>query len=223
MARVSRDFRGAPDTGPTKYDRMAAGYSSRYADPGAIAARQLRLLSTWGHAVPPGARILELGCADGFVTAELARAGYRVTAVDLSPEMVGVARGRLDAEDLHADVEVADVATFEPPGQFDAVLGLMWTFFSYVRDPVPALRRLTSCAPKVLVDLDPRRDDLAGGLSALHEAGSADVARRPFFVPQRYRLGPVARATLRAAERTPIVRDAILRRKFVIVLKGERT
>jgi hypothetical protein len=59
---------------PSKYDLSAETYSSRYVDANAIANRQRELVATWGSPTPPGARILELGCADGFVTAVFARA-----------------------------------------------------------------------------------------------------------------------------------------------------
>lgn len=42
--------------------------------------------------VPPGARILDLGCGDGRWSRELARSGHRVTAVDYSHEALRLAR-----------------------------------------------------------------------------------------------------------------------------------
>src|SRR5688572_5426706 len=41
-----------------------------------------------------GARVLEVGCGDGAVAAELARAGCRVIGVDESPDAVAAARDR---------------------------------------------------------------------------------------------------------------------------------
>lgn len=38
--------------------------------------------------VPPGSRLLDLGCGTGLDAVELAARGYRVTAIDWSPEMV---------------------------------------------------------------------------------------------------------------------------------------
>jgi SAM-dependent methyltransferase len=43
-----------------------------------------------------GARVLELGCGDGELTFQLVDAGAEVTALDLSPAMVEVARERLE-------------------------------------------------------------------------------------------------------------------------------
>jgi SAM-dependent methyltransferase len=63
-------------------------------------------------AVPPGARILELGCGVGRMTHPLLERGFRVTAVDESAEMLERVRGartiRVPIEDLRLD-ETFDV------------------------------------------------------------------------------------------------------------------
>ena len=64
--------------------------------------------------VPAGASILELGCGAGRITRQLVRRGYRVTAVDESPEMLARVR---DAETVEAVIEGLDVGR-----RFDAVL-----------------------------------------------------------------------------------------------------
>lgn len=102
-----------------KYDLAAETYSASYADPQAVASRQLDLIQRWGAAVPRGASILEIGCADDFVTEHLVRAGFRVAALDFSPRMVEVAARRLRAAGLEATLLVADVDDFDPPGIFD--------------------------------------------------------------------------------------------------------
>ena len=206
----------------TKYDKAAETYSSRYADSDAIARRQRDLMASWGSRVLPGASVLELGCADGFATEVLVRAGYRVTAVDLSRRMIEVARARLAQRHLEAEFIVADVNEFLPSREYDAVLGLMWTFFAYARDPEDVLRGLAERTSKILVDLNPRLLPSDRAVGALHAGGFPRVASRPFFIPQRYRPSPIARMGLRAAERTPGVRAMILKRKFVVILKGER-
>jgi ubiquinone/menaquinone biosynthesis C-methylase UbiE len=48
-----------------------------------------------GAAAEPEARVLEIGCGTGAVTARLAGRGARVTAVDQNPEMLEQARVRL--------------------------------------------------------------------------------------------------------------------------------
>lgn len=49
----------------------------------------------WAAGTPPGSRVLELGAGTGRATAFLARAAGKVVALELSPEMLAVARQRL--------------------------------------------------------------------------------------------------------------------------------
>lgn len=67
----------------------------------------------------PGERILDVGCGDGILAAQLVERGCEVVAIDSSPDMVTAARGRgVDARLLDA-VDLA--ATAELDGRFDAV------------------------------------------------------------------------------------------------------
>jgi magnesium-protoporphyrin O-methyltransferase len=63
-----------------------------------------------------GARVLDAGCGTGMATAELARRGAEVVAVDISPSLIGIAEARLD-EDLRPRV------TFAAGDMLDAGLG----------------------------------------------------------------------------------------------------
>ncbi len=69
----------------------------------------------------PGARVLELCAAPGGKTAQLAAAGASVVALDRSAERLKLLSANLQRLGLHADVVVADAASWnaEP---FDAVL-----------------------------------------------------------------------------------------------------
>ncbi|MDQ7857901.1 MAG: class I SAM-dependent methyltransferase [Armatimonadota bacterium] len=118
-----------------KYDAIASAYATHYRDPAAVARRHVALLARWGRRLDPGATVLELGCADGLVTEALAQAGFRVTAVDLSPAMIEAARRRLDRAGLGAKLLVADIDEFETSATFDAVLAMMRNFFHYSSDP----------------------------------------------------------------------------------------
>lgn len=72
-----------------------------------------------------GRELLELGCGTGRHAAYLARDGYRVHGIDLSPEMVGLARASIPcelAERLRFDT--GDVRNVRLGSQFDAVLAL---------------------------------------------------------------------------------------------------
>ncbi|MGX6600932.1 class I SAM-dependent methyltransferase [Micromonosporaceae bacterium Da 78-11] len=103
------------------YDRARPGYPREmYADLAELAGLTAR------------SRVLEIGCGTGQATRDLARLGYAVVAVELSPEMAAVARRNLAA---FPDVTV-EVSTFEdstpPTTPFDLVLAA--TAFHWV-DP----------------------------------------------------------------------------------------
>lgn len=72
--------------------------------------------------LPPGASVLDLPCGAGRMTLLLHEAGLRVTAADVSPAMVDLARERFQSLGLDLPVEVRDLeATGYPDGAFDAV------------------------------------------------------------------------------------------------------
>lgn len=85
-----------------------------------------RLIAT---AVPSGGSILELGCGTGRVTHPLVAAGFAVTAVDQSPEMLRHVAG--------AETVLADIETLRLGAQFDAVV----LASHLVNTPDPELRR----------------------------------------------------------------------------------
>ncbi len=72
--------------------------------------------------VAPGARICDMCAAPGGKTAQLAAAGFDVTAVDLSPGRLRLVAGNLARLGLSARLVEADAAAWKPPEPFDAVL-----------------------------------------------------------------------------------------------------
>ena len=71
-----------------------------------------------------GSPILELACGTGRVLLPLARAGYEVTGIDVSPSMLEVARRRVAAEGLQDRVTLVeqDMRTLSLDRQFNMVL-----------------------------------------------------------------------------------------------------
>ncbi|HXG02418.1 MAG TPA: methyltransferase domain-containing protein [Candidatus Binatia bacterium] len=87
--------------------------------------------------VPPGGRVLDIGCGAGREAIGLARAGYRVLGLDIAPAMVEAARRRAAEERLDITFSVGSVTDLDvPPGSFDAAF---WAG-SYHHVPGRALR-----------------------------------------------------------------------------------
>jgi SAM-dependent methyltransferase len=109
----------------------------------------------------PGERVLDVGCGAGATTIEAAdRVGPegRVWGVDISPEMIEVARGRSTAANL--DWLVADAAEYDfQPERFDAIISRFGMMF--FAEPAAAFRRLyAACRPggRLVTSLWPHRD-----------------------------------------------------------------
>jgi hypothetical protein len=208
-----------------KYDRGASTYSARYADPDAQSDFYLQRIERWAAPLPATASVLEISCADGFMTEALVRRGFRVTGIDLSPEMVKVAGERLSSAGLEADLRVADANTFEPDRTWDVLLAPMATFYHYIDDPAALVARLApSITGKAFVDLNPREADPERAVGDLRAAGfTARTEWEPVYVPSSARIGAAGRWTLRTVGSIPPVRSAILKRKFNVVAMGAKT
>ena len=70
------------------FDSVAAGYDDALAANVVIHAMRQRTRAAVVDSVPPGSRLLDLGCGSGRDAAWFGRRGYLVVAIDWSPEMV---------------------------------------------------------------------------------------------------------------------------------------
>jgi SAM-dependent methyltransferase len=77
--------------------------------------------------LPPGARVLDVGCGPGRHTVELARRGYDVVGVDPAPAMIAAARTRAAAAGVSPDFRQVSGEAFVAQRPFDAALCLFTT------------------------------------------------------------------------------------------------
>ena len=83
-----------------------------------------------------GASVLDVGCGGGLLSEALAREGAEVTAIDLSPELVDVARLHLlESDGLKVDyrLQAVEALADDIPGHFDAVTCM--EMLEHVPDP----------------------------------------------------------------------------------------
>ncbi|MER6056211.1 class I SAM-dependent methyltransferase [Streptomyces albidoflavus] len=81
-----------------------------------------------------GARVLDMCCGPGVFAEPLARRGYDVTGVDLSPAMIDRARARAAETGTEVTYHREDARTYTPEKSFDVALNL-FTSFGYFEDP----------------------------------------------------------------------------------------
>lgn len=79
----------------------------------------------------PGDRVLDVGVGNGNAAIEAARAGARVTGIDLTPVQIERARERCVTEGLDIDLRVGDAQSLDvPDSSFDAVISVMGMIFA---------------------------------------------------------------------------------------------
>jgi 2-polyprenyl-6-hydroxyphenyl methylase / 3-demethylubiquinone-9 3-methyltransferase len=86
--------------------------------------------------------VADVGCGGGLLAESLTRLGARVTAIDLSASMIGIARLHAQQSQLAVDYRLCSVETLaaESAGRFDAVCCM--EMIEHVADPAALLASL---------------------------------------------------------------------------------
>jgi SAM-dependent methyltransferase len=128
VAEERARLRAVFDEAALLYDEVRPGYPEELFDD---------VVSHSG--IPPGGRILEIGCGTGQATVPLARRGYRILCVELGENLAAVARRNLEAYP-RAEVHVGPFEDWQPQGApFD--LAVSATAFHWL-DPEVAYPRV---------------------------------------------------------------------------------
>ena len=138
-----------------------------------------------------GARVLDAGCGTGLMTAELAARGADVVAVDISPQLIDIAKARLSAN-LHPKVRFAagDMLS-ESHGWFDYVMAMDSLIYYASADIAKALDTLGQrTAEAIVFTVAPRTPFLMTFFTIGKAFPRSD--RSPVMIPQAF-------ATLNAA------------------------
>ena len=82
-------------------------------------SRRVKMLSS--H-LEPGMRVLEVGCGTGYFTRELARLGAEVIAIDVSPELLEIAKANCSMSNVRYEIQDASALSYSD-AMFDSVVG----------------------------------------------------------------------------------------------------
>lgn len=132
----------------------------------------------------PGARILDIGCGAGREAMTLARMGFRVTAIDISPGMIEALRRRAESHGLQTTLQVGDVVSLDlPPNSYDGAY-VSPEVYSYIpgrQRRVEALRRIRAALREEGILLLLQSMDRRGLVSRSRLVDSLRRLGRPIF------------------------------------------
>src|SRR6516165_12372280 len=102
----------------TNYDPIAEQYKRSKQQPWRAYIEAFTLMRLIGD--PTGKRVIDIACGDGFYTRMIRQRGAaKVTGVDLSEKMIGLARAGEAQQRLGIDYIIGDGRNLEIPKEYD--------------------------------------------------------------------------------------------------------
>ena len=89
--------------------------------------------------IEKGVRVLDVACGTGVLFPDYIKRGADVTAVDISPEMVKIAKSKFP----HIKIICGDVEEIDFAEKFDSVM--IYNAFPHFPDPERVIKRLSEC------------------------------------------------------------------------------
>ena len=118
---------------------------------------------------------LDLCCGPGRHAVPLAKQGFAVTGVDLTPNLLEQAKQRADAAKVAVEWVEQDMREFVRPGAFDLILNL-FTSFGYFQTEAEEMKTLKNMVESLTDEIDEaamalieRVDELGGAVAAIEE------------------------------------------------------
>jgi SAM-dependent methyltransferase len=164
-------------------DELVAQLAAAYDVEAEVMARDAELTpeeqALLARHLPPGGRLLDVGCGAGREAIAFARAGLQVVGIDIAPAMVAEARARARAAGLAIEFAVGEPLTWPAAGApFDAIY-LSPGIYSHIPGRARRVRTLarlrTLLAPGGLIVVEPI---LARPLPLLSRTRLVDAVRR---------------------------------------------
>jgi ubiquinone biosynthesis O-methyltransferase len=124
---------------PDFFDVEAAHWSERYTRDPRFRRRFEKITNLLERVIPATAgHALDVGCGTGIFSRYLARKGWKVTAIDASPEMIEEARNYESKDEI--DFQNCIIEAFdEVPNSFDLILCL--SMLEYIEDDEAAIQK----------------------------------------------------------------------------------
>lgn len=128
-------------------------------------------------------KVLDVGTGTGFVALLLAELGYEVVGIDISEEMLKVARKKAEKRNLKVEFKIRNAEKLDfSDEEFDAVISrhLLWT----LRDPKACIEEFKRVARNKVIAIDGvwySRDLISRVKSLIGKLGIALIERKNVF------------------------------------------